>query len=436
MALAVVLLPFRLSASPSLNSPTLQDGDRVVFLGDSITAGFQYTRYVEMYWRLRQPQLNIAFRNAGVGGHTVRNALDRLEHDVLAFRPSVVFVNFGMNDAGFTPPNEHFFYEANLTRLLDRLQEAKVRMVVLLEPTPYDVRGLSPKHTERQRQNRIREIAAFVRDEGGRRKLPVVPWFDLVSDALAREGPLPKPERKLIPDRVHPGDRLHALMAMAVIDLLGGGLPVPAVSGEFTAGRLRMKGPRVPVDLRWKQDSIVTLDLSGVASPVPFMAEDDVIGSPRSIASRELARLPLKIAGLDPATTFRFEAGGTSLGDYTGSELSAGVDLMARTPARQLPKGEHATRQEWCQRTEGNPFANDYYCVYDLIRARDNVDLAVRSDRVKALPQIPEGWYARFLESQSAWSETMQREIALQARSMLARPHLVRFGPVEAFSSP
>ena len=48
--------------------PPLKSGDRVVFLGDSITEQKIHTRYVMNYFTLRYPGLDVTFRNAGMGG--------------------------------------------------------------------------------------------------------------------------------------------------------------------------------------------------------------------------------------------------------------------------------------------------------------------------------------------------------------------------------
>ena len=48
----------------------LRDGDRVVFLGDSITEQKLYTTYIEAYALTRFPQAKFTFRNAGWSGDT------------------------------------------------------------------------------------------------------------------------------------------------------------------------------------------------------------------------------------------------------------------------------------------------------------------------------------------------------------------------------
>src|SRR5580698_1817993 len=48
----------------------IHDGDRVVFLGDSITQQKLYTTYIEAYALTRYPQWKLSFRNTGWGGDT------------------------------------------------------------------------------------------------------------------------------------------------------------------------------------------------------------------------------------------------------------------------------------------------------------------------------------------------------------------------------
>src|SRR5690242_8525591 len=48
----------------------IRDGDRVVFLGDSITEQRLYTTYIEAYALTRHPNWKLTFRNVGWGGDT------------------------------------------------------------------------------------------------------------------------------------------------------------------------------------------------------------------------------------------------------------------------------------------------------------------------------------------------------------------------------
>src|SRR3974390_3421167 len=57
-------------ASVSATDFLIRDGDRVVFLGDSITEQRLYTTYIEAYALTRHPEWKLWFRNVGWGGDT------------------------------------------------------------------------------------------------------------------------------------------------------------------------------------------------------------------------------------------------------------------------------------------------------------------------------------------------------------------------------
>ncbi|MCC6616771.1 MAG: hypothetical protein IT320_25075 [Anaerolineae bacterium] len=124
---------------------------RIVCLGDSLTWGEYGGSYVDVLARLRPEH---SFINAGVGGDTVLNLLERLGRDVLRHEPDGVFVMVGGNDAissiypatrryylqvkkvpeGYVTPDQ---FEQNYRELLAQLQLAHVVTWVGLQPNEY-----------------------------------------------------------------------------------------------------------------------------------------------------------------------------------------------------------------------------------------------------------------------------------------------------------
>lgn len=47
-----------------------KDGDRAVFLGNSITDGGHYHSYIWLYYMTRFPYMDLRVMNAGIGGET------------------------------------------------------------------------------------------------------------------------------------------------------------------------------------------------------------------------------------------------------------------------------------------------------------------------------------------------------------------------------
>src|SRR3954465_7012298 len=78
-----------------------QKGDRVVFVGNSITDGGHYHSYIWLYYMTRFPDRRITCLNAGIGGDVAAQIYDRFEDDVLSKKPTVLTLTWGMNDTGY-----------------------------------------------------------------------------------------------------------------------------------------------------------------------------------------------------------------------------------------------------------------------------------------------------------------------------------------------
>jgi len=116
----------------------LQSGDRIIFLGDSITMqGDQpggYVTIVRDTLTIRHPDLGLEIIGAGIGGNKVPDLQERLHRDVISRRPTIVFVYIGINDVwhsikpqGGTPRDR---YEAGLRSILGRITGSGARAVL------------------------------------------------------------------------------------------------------------------------------------------------------------------------------------------------------------------------------------------------------------------------------------------------------------------
>jgi lysophospholipase L1-like esterase len=80
----------------------LKAGDRIAFLGDSITQHGEgeggYVWLIEQALARQQRDKNIRLIKAGVRGNKIADLQKRLDEDVLSQKPTVVFVYIGIND--------------------------------------------------------------------------------------------------------------------------------------------------------------------------------------------------------------------------------------------------------------------------------------------------------------------------------------------------
>src|SRR5829696_5333148 len=90
LALLGLLTALAATAPARAGDFPLKDGDVWVMAGDSITAQHLHSNYFEAFCFARYPGLKFAFRNSGVGGHTIPSTLARFDYDIAACKPTVV----------------------------------------------------------------------------------------------------------------------------------------------------------------------------------------------------------------------------------------------------------------------------------------------------------------------------------------------------------
>src|SRR5260370_14087875 len=245
LALAAFALLF---APPALRAQgfALQDGDRVVFYGDSITQDGQYARAVELYVATRFPEWTVTFQNAGVGGDKVSGGWSgcvdgRLHRDVLARKPTVVTVMLGMNDGNYKAFDQPTYdaYTQGLSRIVARLKEAlpEVRLT-LIQPSPFDDVTRPPNFPEGY-NGVLKKYGAFVQELGKAEGATVVDLNAPVVDGLLKVNKTNAPlARQIVPDRIHPGAAGHLVMRAALLRAWNASPAVTRVEIDGSAAHL------------------------------------------------------------------------------------------------------------------------------------------------------------------------------------------------------
>lgn len=125
------------------DAPALKKGERIVFLGDSITqAGVGKTGYVTLIKNKlaeKHPDLGVEVIGAGISGNKVPDLQKRLDKDVIAKKPTLVVIYIGINDvwhSEMNPPRgtPKDKYEEGLKEIIGKIKDAGAR-VVLCTPT-------------------------------------------------------------------------------------------------------------------------------------------------------------------------------------------------------------------------------------------------------------------------------------------------------------
>src|SRR5262245_24779064 len=214
-----------LPAMADSDAPPLKKGDRIVFLGDSITqAGLARTGYVTLIKNRvmeKHKDLGIEVIGAGISGNKVPDLQKRLDKDVLAMKPTLVVIYIGINDvwhgekdrARGTPKGK---FEAGLKDIISKIQDAGAR-VVLCTPTVIGEKKAGTNSLDAQ-LNEYADVSRAVARETGAQLCDLRKAFQ---DHLAKNNPGDKEKGVLTTDRVHlneAGNKFVAETILSVID--------------------------------------------------------------------------------------------------------------------------------------------------------------------------------------------------------------------------
>lgn len=337
----------------------LKDGDRVVFYGDSITDQRLYTTFAETFVVTRFPKKNITFVHSGWGGDRVGGGgggnIDlRLKRDVYPYKPTVMTVMLGMNDASYRPFDQAIFttYSTGYQRIVDEVKRnvPGIRMT-LIQPSPYDDVTRAPNFASGYNAVLVR-YGQFVKELAGRENLQVADLNTAVVASLekAKLMDTSKPAnandmtlaQKIIPDRVHPGAGGHLLMAEALLKAWNAPAVVSRVEFSFTPAvkaqseNARVSGTEFDGTLRWTQ--------TDNALPMPMDWGDPVLtlAVRASDFMEALNQQTLKVIGLSSAH-YQLSIDGKPIGTFTKEELASGVNLaLLPTPMAKQAMDVHA----------------------------------------------------------------------------------------------
>ncbi|HEU6447593.1 MAG TPA: SGNH/GDSL hydrolase family protein [Verrucomicrobiae bacterium] len=366
------------------NNFFLKDGDNVCFYGDSITEQRFYGVDIETYVRTRFPGLHMKFVNSGVGGDKVNGGwagrIDlRLERDVFPFKPNVVTIMLGMNDARYAPFNDEYFsaYTNGYEHIIQSLQQhlPGVR-IVLIEPSPYDDVTEPPKFSGGY--NAVLErYSAFVRQLASEHHLPCVDLNTPLVEVMKKmQAANPALAHEVIPGRIHPSAAGELVMAQGILQAWNAPSTVASVEIDAMKNSATHSENTSVTDVKMENGTLSwTQKDQSLPFPVLALHEDWPQFPPTEGRSRTsffwaapepkwdytnaatemivkdsgfypaLDNEPLKVSGLPPGN-YQLRINGETIGEFSAPQLADGVNLAEyHTP--MLDQSYHVLHLVW-----------------------------------------------------------------------------------------
>ena len=346
--LLMTVLPLARAGEPA--AFPLKDADVWVMAGDSITAQHLHSNYFEAFCFARYPTLHFAFRNSGVGGHTVPSTMARFDWDIAVWKPTVVSVELGMNDQGGTATDK---YIANMGDFDAMIRKANARPVYLTA---------SPVNNGNTMKNlggntRLNDYAVALKKFAEAKNAPFADQFHQLIDVWGRNKPneavavtmagirtLAKNDKlegvehlreflaiqakgkaapvSMMGDPVHPGPTGQLTMAAALLKELGAEPFVSSLVLDATGKVVAAKGCKVEAS----KGEAGAIAFTRLDECLPFPIPDDARPVlPLFPTILDLSQYTLTVQGLTGQYTLAIN--GMVLGTVSAADLEKGINL-------------------------------------------------------------------------------------------------------------
>jgi lysophospholipase L1-like esterase len=202
----------------------LKKDDKIVFLGDSITAGGVrpkgYVTLIKEALAEKHKDLGIEVIGAGISGNKVPDLQKRLDKDVLAKKPTIVVIYIGINDVwhGLNDPSKGTpkdKYEEGLKEIIGKIKKSGAQ-VVLCTPS---VIGEKRDGTNKG-ENVLDEYAEISRKVAKDTDSRLCDLRKAFTQTLGRNNKENEPKGILTTDGVHLNDNGNKLVAESILSVL------------------------------------------------------------------------------------------------------------------------------------------------------------------------------------------------------------------------
>lgn len=344
-----------------------KEGERAVFLGNSITDGGHYHSYIWLYYMTRFPDMPIRVFNGGIGGDTAYDMNKRLDGDIFAMKPSVLMVTFGMNDSGYFEYNgdkpkefgEQKYQESikNYQQMEKRFKDLPDTRIVMVGTSPYDETVQLKENTPFKTKNEtIKRLVEYQKESAAKNNWEFTD-LNAPMTAINQQYQQKDPTFTLCgSDRIHPDNDGH--MVMAYLFLKAQGFVGKEVADmEINANKKQaVKSENCTVSNIKKNGKDLSFDYLAEALPYPLDTIARGWGQKKSQAEvlkvvpfmEEMNRETLKVTG--PKGNYKLLIDDEEIGTWSGDELAKGINLAAESKTPQYQQAltvMHLNEYRW-----------------------------------------------------------------------------------------
>jgi lysophospholipase L1-like esterase len=369
LAAAFGLLALSLPAFPQESpAPLLRKGGRVAVVGDSITEQRLYSKYVELYLTACLPELELRVLQLGWSGETAPGFANRMNNDLLPWKPDVVTTCYGMNDGGYRKYDESIGkrYRNAMADIVGRLKKVGATVVVG-SPGAVDFHFFknanAPPPVYNENLARLRDHARRLAEE---ERMPFADVHGAMIGAMEKAKPALGDGYDVCGrDGFHPGPNGHLLMAYAFLKALGVDGRIGTVTVDLQGGAESTAGHKV-----LSCDS-GRLELESARWPFCFSGDEKSSAGTRSIVpfvpfNEDLNRFVLVVKNL-----------GAERGKVTWGNASK------EFPRRDLERGVNLA-----EHFADTPFSEPFRKLEAVVAAKQQFETVMVKSMITAFPRL------------------------------------------------
>jgi lysophospholipase L1-like esterase len=323
-----------------------QKGDRVCFVGNSITHAGEFHHNIFQYYVTRFPSQPVSFFNCGISGDVTGGIISRMESDILIHKPTHVVIMIGMNDVnralyGASPSNDAdtlqrreealIRYRNNLDSIV-RIFISKGIKVILQKPTIYDQTAISKTPNNFGVNDALKACADFGETLAQKYELAVVDYWtilNLINTELQKKDPA---STIIGADRVHPAANGNLIMAYQFLKSTHSSDYVAQICLKKNSAESSKDSKNCKIRHVKRKADYISFEVTENA--LPFVIGDDQKKGLELVPFIQELNVEELIAGNLKSGSYQLVIDTIVIGTFTGEQFNTGINLslFSNTP--------------------------------------------------------------------------------------------------------
>ncbi len=332
-------------------------GDRVVFVGNSITHMGMFHHNIFLYHVTRFPDKPLEMYNLGVSGDVTTGVLNRMQDDIMVYEPTQAVIMLGMNDV-----QRHLYgkennsdeeilkqrkdavdlYKKNLDSIINIFLSKEVK-VILESPSIYDQTTDLPETNLFGVNDVLGECAVFIDSLSDKYKLPTVDYYTIMKRINTQVQKTDPSATLTCEDRIHPEETGHLIMAYQFLKTEKAPKYVSKIVVDSKKAKADPESQNCEINSVTRENNNLSFTVKENALPFPS-TEEQKEGMDLVNFTNKLNVELLKITGLQEGQ-YQLNIDGEAISEFSGKQLNEGVNLAEKHNTPQFKQANKVLKK-------------------------------------------------------------------------------------------